>query len=219
MTKQFWAVLAVIALAFVGVIIFTGNKDSGSTASNTAPTNHVEGSTSTGVKLVEYGDYQCPACGQYYQAVKDTSEKYKDQIQFQFRNLPLTSLHPNAFAAARAAEAAGFQGKYFEMHDMLYENQSAWESSSNPLSIFSGYAKTLGLNEAQFKTDFASAKANNNIKADEAAFAKTKAEQATPTFFLNGKQLDSSQLVDANGQPSVDAFSKAIDAAIKAKQQ
>jgi protein-disulfide isomerase len=219
MSKQFWAVLAVIALAFVGVIIFNGNKDSGSTASNTTPTNHVEGSTSTGVKLVEYGDYQCPACGQFYQSVKATATKYNDKIQFQFRNLPLTSLHPNAFAGARAAEAAGFQGKYFEMHDMLYENQSAWESSQNPLTIFSEYAKSLGLNVTQFKTDFASAKANNNIKADMAAFAKTKADQATPTFFLDGKKLESTQLVDANGQPSVDAFSKAIDAAIKAKQQ
>jgi protein-disulfide isomerase len=218
MSKQFWAVLAVIALVFVGVIIFSGKKDSATTA-NATPTNHVEGSTSSGVKLVEYGDYQCPACGAFYPTVKSVTDKYNDRIQFQFRNLPLTSLHPNAFSAARAAEAAGFQGKYFEMHDKLYETQQAWETATTPLTTFTTYAKALGLNEAQFKADFASSKANNNINADLAAFKQTKADMATPTFFLDGKKIDSNQLVDSNGQPSLDAFSKVIDAAIAAKKQ
>jgi protein-disulfide isomerase len=217
MSKQFWAVIAVLAVVFVGAIFINNRSDSTTKGAAGTATNHVEGSTSSGVKLLEYGDYQCPACGAFYQTVKDTVAKYQDKIQFQFRNLPLTSLHPNAFAGARAAEAAGLQGKYFEMHDMLYENQSGWTESSTPLNIFSSYAKGLGLNVTQFKADFASSKVNNSINADLAAFDKTGAEKATPTFFLNGKQVSTDKLVDSSGQPSVDAFSKVIDAAIAAK--
>lgn len=226
MSKQFWAVIAVLVLVFVGAIIINDHKSSSSGTAGT-PTNHVEGSTSTGVKLVEYGDYQCPACGSFYQTVKDTVAKYQSQIQFQFRNLPLTSLHPNAFAGARAAEAAGMQGKYFQMHDALYDQnvsyyasnqtEATWINSSNPLNNFATYAQSLGLNVAKFKTDFASAKVNADINADLAAFKKTGAEEATPTFFLDGKQVSTSKLLGSNGQPSIDAFSKVIDAEIAAK--
>jgi protein-disulfide isomerase len=216
MSKQFWAVIAVLVVVFFGAIIINGQKDDSSGATGT-PTNHVEGSTSSGVKLVEYGDYQCPACGSFYQTVKDTVAKYQDRIQFQFRNLPLTGLHPNAFSGARAAEAAGLQGKYFAMHDMLYENQTVWSQASTPLTYFVSYAKSLKLNVDKFKTDFASSKVNSSINADMAEFNKTKAEKATPSFFLDGKQVSTDKLVDSSGQPSVDAFSKVIDAAIAAK--
>lgn len=216
MSKQFWAIIAVLAVIFVGAILIN-NKDDSSGGKAGTPTNHVVGSTSSGVKLQEYGDYQCPACGAFYESVRDTVAKYQDKIQFQFSNLPLTSLHPNAYAGARAAEAAGLQGKYFEMHDMLYENQAAWSEASSPMTFFESYAKNLGLDVGKFKADFASSKVNNAISTDLAAFDKTKAEKATPTFFLDGKQLTTTQLVDAQGQPSVDAFSKLIDAAIAAK--
>lgn len=217
MSKQFWAVVAVLVVVFFGAIIFNNNRKDGSSGSTGTATNHVEGSTSSGVKLVEYGDYQCPACGAFYQTVKDTVAKYQDRIQFQFRNLPLTSLHPNAFAGARAAEAAGLQGKYFEMHDMLYENQTVWSEARNPMTYFESYAKSLKLNVTQFKTDYASSKVNSSINADMAAFDKTGAEKATPSFFLDGKNVSTTKLVDSSGQPSVDAFSKVLDAAIAAK--
>jgi protein-disulfide isomerase len=219
MSKQFWAVLVVLAAVFIGIIAFSGkDNNNGSGGSNGKPTNHVEGSTSTGVKLVEYGDYLCPVCGTYYQTLKDVAAKYNDKIQFQFRNLPLTSIHQNAFAGARAAEAAGLQGKYFEMHDLLYQNQSIWSSSSNPLGNFVTMAKSLKLNVDQFKKDYASSKVNDRINADIAAFEKTKKEEATPTFFLNGKYIPNTKLIDTTtNAPSIDAFSKVIDAAIAAK--
>ena len=222
MTKSFWAILAVIAVILGGIfVVSNNNKDTGAKTGSAAVTKHITGKGTSGVTLQEYGDYQCPICGTFYPTVKQIEDKYKDQIYFQFSNLPLTSLHPNAFAAARAAEAAGLQGKYFEMNDLLYTNQQVWSGSRSAETIFTGYAQQLGLNTAQFKTDFASTKVNTAINADVAAFKKTGNDQATPTFFLDGKKLDNGALFDDKNQPSVEKFSALIDAAIakKAKQQ
>ncbi|CAN5422796.1 thioredoxin domain-containing protein [soil metagenome] len=230
MSKQFWGILIAIVLVFFGVIVLSNKEESKTPAAKGTPTNHVQGTSAKGVKLVEYGDYQCPGCGGFYQAFKDVAEKYKDTVQVQFRNLPLPSLHPNAFAAARAAEAAGLQNKFWEMHDRLYQENvtyynaqqqgktiSTWISASDPLPFFKAYAKELGLNEAQFATDFASTKVNDLVNADITAFKQTKDDMATPTFYLNGKKLENTEIADSAGQPSVEAFSKAIDAALKAK--
>ncbi len=217
MTKQFWGILAVIVLLLGGLFVLTNNKKASAPSAATSPTSHIFGSSSTGVKLQEYGDYQCPACGEFYVAVKQVEDKYKDQIQFQFSNLPLTQLHPNAFAAARAAEAAGKQGKYFEMHDALYQNQQAWNTSTNAETIFANYASQLGLNVTTFKADYSSAAVNDAINADVSAFKKTGEPMATPTFFLDGKKLDNSTLTDASGIPSADKFYQLIDAAIAAR--
>lgn len=216
MNKGFWGVIAAIVVVFGVVFALTSHKSSNSSSSGPAkPTSHIEGSAKTGVTLVEYGDYQCHFCGQYYPIVKQVAAQYNDQIQFQFRNLPLTQIHPNAFAGARAAEAAALQGKFWEMHDLLYENQdpngrSGWVASSNPVDeYFVGYAKQIGLNTTKFKADFASSRVNNAINADIAEFKKTGAEMATPAFFLDGKHI--------NPGYNVADFQKAIDAEIKTK--
>jgi len=208
MSKTFWAVIAIIVIVFGGIIIFNNHK-SGSSSSNAKPTNHVEGSTKTGVTLVEYGDYECPYCGAYHPTVKQVATKYADRIQFQFRNLPLLQVHQNALSSAKAAEAAGLQGKFWQMHDMLYESQSSWSSSSNAASIFEQYAAQLSLNVAQFKQDYASDAVNNTITADINAFLKTGNEESTPTFFLDGKKVQ-----PAN---TVTSFSSLIDAEIAKK--
>ena len=172
MDKRFWAVLGIIVLIFGGIIYANGrNKDTGNNANGAQPTNHVKGSTTSGVTLVEYGDFECPVCFVYYPVVKAAVDKRKDDIAFQFRNFPLTSVHKNAFAGARAAEAAGLQNKYWEMFDAIYTNQdpsgqSGWVASDSPLTFFEGFAKTLGLNINQFKKDYASDKVNNLINAD-----------------------------------------------------
>ena len=208
MTKTFWAVIAIIVIIFGGIVVFNKHDSKTPSASNAQPTNHIEGKGSTGVTLVEYGDYQCPFCGQYHPLVKDVVTKYQDKIFFQFRNLPLLQVHQNAFAAARAAEAAGKQDKFWEMFDMLYENQSAWSTSSSAASIFEQYATQLGLNLTKYQSDFSSAAVNDAINADINEFKKTKEVMSTPTFFLDGKKI----------QPtSVDEFSKLIDAEIAAK--
>jgi protein-disulfide isomerase len=206
MDKRFWGIIGVIILIFGAIVIINNKSNSGSTAS---PSHHVEGSNKKNVVLLEYGDYQCPACESYYPVVKQVAEKYKDDIQFQFRNLPLTQIHQNAFVGARAAEAAALQNKFWEMHDLLYDNQSMWSESSDPTSYFYKYATELGLNVDQFKKDYASSKVNDTINADIAAFKKTGATEATPTFFLDGKKIETTA--------SVDSFAKQIDAEIANK--
>lgn len=219
MSKGFWGIILIVVVILGGIFIATNhnsnNGTGGNNGSSSQPTNHIEGSAKTGVKLVEYGDYECPFCGQFYPIVKQVADQYKDQIQFQFRNLPLSQIHKNAFAGARAAEAASLQGKFWEMHDLLYQNQdpngaTGWVASNDPLNdYFVSFAQQLGLNVSQFKTDFASSKVNNAINADLAAFKKTGLDEATPTFFLDGKHI--------NPGYSVSDFQKAIDAEIKTK--
>jgi protein-disulfide isomerase len=218
MDKRFWAIIGIIVVIFGGIIII--NKHSKNNSGNAAAaTNHVIGNTASKVTLVEYGDYECPVCEGYYPTVQAVQQKYNDTVKFQFRNLPLSQVHPNAFAGARAAEAADKQGKFWEMHDALYSstNWQEW-STANPNSAnkyFENYAKQLGLNLTQFKKDFASSTVNNRINADIAAFNQTKQSMATPTFFINGKYVDNHKLVDSTGNPSVTSFSKLLDEALK----
>jgi len=216
MSKQFWIALAVIA-AVLGGIVFVTNHNKPNSGSSGKPTSHVEGTSPEGVTLVEYGDYECPVCETFYPTVKQVAQKYNDKVVFQFRNLPLTSIHPNAFAAARAAEAAGLQNKYWEMHDILYENQNAWVSTTDPLPNFESYARSIGLNITKFDTDYASDAVNGAINADLNAFNATGDEMATPTFYLDGKKVDNTKLIDSSNQPSVDAFSKVLDAELAQK--
>lgn len=207
MSGKFWLVIGIIVIVFGGILIFHSDKTSNN--SSGTPSNNIEGKGTTGVKLVEYGDFECPYCEEYFPVVKQVAALYNDQIYFQFRNLPLTQIHPNAFAGARAGEAASLQGEFWQMHDLLYENQDQWVSSSNPQSYFDIYAKQLGLNMTEFNNDFASTQVNDTIQADIAAFNKTGLPEATPTFFLDGKHI--------TPDPTVASFSQLINAAIKQK--
>jgi protein-disulfide isomerase len=221
MDKRFLGILVLLVAIFIGFLAFSGgsSKNGGGGSNGKAqPSNHVTGNNTKGVTLLEYGDFQCPICEIYYSPVKEVTQRYQNDIHFQFRNLPLTSIHPNAFSAARAAEAAAMQNKYWEMHDTLYDNTNwqNWTRSQAPLSFFTTYAQQLGLDVNKFKTDYASSQVNDTINADLAAFNKTGQQMATPTFFINGKYVSNDQLADSNG-PSVDKFSKVIEDAIAAQ--
>lgn len=218
MDKRFLAILGVVVLVFGGIFYFNASRTKTTTTS--ASTNHIFGKVGAKVKLVEYGDYQCNVCQSYATTTNAIRTKYADRVEFQFRNLPLTEIHPNAFAAARAAEAADKQGKFWAMHDLLYTytNWLNWTTASDPTSLFEQYATQLGLNVTTFKADFKSTAVNDSINADVAAFDKTGAEKATPTFFLNGQKVDLSKLVDSSKNPSVDAFSSVLDAALQKAQ-
>jgi protein-disulfide isomerase len=210
MDKRFWAIIGVIVAVFVGILLFSGgdktdNGDSGD--GKTKPTNHVRGNTESKVTLVEYGDFQCPYCGLFNPIVEEVVEKYEDKIAFQYRHYPLTQIHKNALAAARAAEAADEQDKFWEMHSMLFKNQGDWSENSNAPEIFEAYAKQLGLNITKFKEDFSSSKVNARINADRAEFNKTKLTPSTPTFILNGKKI--------TPEATVDSLSKFIDEALE----
>ena len=208
MDKKFWGTIIVIML-IMGGIYWAETSNHAAAPNSSKPTSHIEGQGKDNVTLVEYGDYECPYCGQYFPIVKQVVALYSPYIYFQFRNLPLTQIHQNAFAGARAAEAAALQNKFWQMHDMLYQNQSQWVSSPDPEPIFVIYAKQLGLNTAKFKQDFASTQVNNSINADVTAFTATKGQEATPTFFLDGKQIQPAE--------SVASFAQYLNATIQKK--
>jgi protein-disulfide isomerase len=219
MDKRFLAILGGIAAIFIGMFIFTqAGNDNGGSDSQQQPTNHIKGEGAKGVTLMEYGDYQCPVCGLYEPTIRQVYANFSKDIYFQYRNLPLVGIHPNAFAAARAAEAAGLQNKFWEMHDKLFDNQSAWSNSSSPFNLFKTYAQEIGINVGQFSQDYAKKEVNDAINADLAAFKKTGQEQSTPTFFIDGKHIKTQELTD-NGQPSVEKFTQLINAAIAQKSQ
>lgn len=210
MSKGFWGIIAILVIIFGGVVALSNNKSSNtnSTKNSSSLSQHIEGSGN--VTLVEYGDYECPFCQQYYQTVKTIQTEYNDRVKFQFRNFPLTSLHRNAFAAARAAEAASLQGKFWEMHDALYDpsNYQVWKDASNPNPYFDQYAQQLSLDPAKFKTDFASSKVNDTINADLAE-GNRLGITGTPTFFVDGKQVSIAN--------DISQFEKVLNAAL-AKQ-
>lgn len=211
MSNRFLIILGVLVLAFFGFIIFQGQKDNSGNNGQAAAqvSNHTLGAGNKGVTIVEYGDFQCPSCAGYYPILKEVKEKYGDDIKFQFSHFPLTQIHQNAMAAHRAAEAAAKQGKFWEMHDLLYERQQLWAQSNNAAQIMEDYATELALNVEQFKTDYQSSAVNDIINADLAA-GKNLDVTGTPTFFINGQKVE-------NPEPNIDAFSKLIDEAI-AKQ-
>jgi len=214
MSKNFIITLAVVILGLFGVFYLTSKNDTKkSTPSSTTAnvSNHVIGENKKNVVLVEYGDYQCPACGAYFPLIKQVVEANKADIQFQFRNFPLQQIHKNARAASRAAEAAAKQGKFWEMHDLLYGQQSSWEQSSAVNTIFEQYAKQLGLNVDQYKKDFASNEVNDIINADFNEGTRLGVE-STPTFLLQGKKLD-------NPPRDLDGWNKLINEQIAASKK
>lgn len=199
-----WIIFAGIAVAVLGGLIFLSNQGkidvSGFDVNNIIGANDKNGNIGdralgkkdSKVVLIEYGDYQCPGCGSANLRVKTLTKKYEAQIVFIFRNLPLTSIHPNARVAAATAEAAGQQGKYWEMHNLLYDTQNEWSNASTRerTGIFRGYAERLGLDLTKFDSDITSPAINQKISFDQAIFKATGHQQATPTFVLNGELIN-----------------------------
>lgn len=204
MSKEFIAIIIVVIVGLFGIFAVS-NKSSDKKGSSVAveATNHTVGAGNKSVTLIEYGDFECPACKSYYPFVKTIKEEYGDDIKFQFRHYPLVQIHPNAFLASRAAEAAGNQGKFFEMHDVLYENQDTWKASPNVTVVFESYAQQLGLDVGKFKTDMMSEQTSAIINADMKA-GQAIGANSTPTFVLNGKKID-------KNPRDVEEFKKLID--------
>lgn len=147
-----------------------------------------EGEAEAPVVMTEYSDYQCPACGYFHPIVKKLKEEFGEQLHINYKFFPLNS-HQYAALSARAAQAARNQGKFLEMHNMLFEGQRRWSSSPNPQPIFMSYAREIGLDMAQFRSDLNSAEAQRTVM-EEKREGQNMGVNATPTFIINGTMLE-----------------------------
>jgi len=149
-------------------------------------TDHAQGPADAPVTLVEYGDYQCPYCGTAYGIIKAVQQRLGEQLRFVFRNFPLTQAHPMAQLAAEAAEAAGAQGKFWEMHDALYENQDQLGQE-----LIETLVEQLDLDAAVFEADLEARKFQSRVKHDFMGGVRSGVN-GTPGLFINGERYDES---------------------------
>jgi protein-disulfide isomerase len=206
--KAISGIIGIIVLLFAYYFYATGTNTTpatGGTISVTS-TDHVRGKAGGKVTLVEFGDFQCPACGAYEPLVRKVLSDNKDTLQIVFRHFPLTQIHPNALLAAKASEAAGLQGKFWEMHDMIYDRQVDWSGAMNARDLFVIYATNIGLDTKKFGDDLNSKVIEEKIQAEYKEGTRLGV-QGTPTFFVNGKKIENPQ--------SIEAFNKIIQDAAK----
>lgn len=190
---------------------------SASVASSASPTSippqpddelaHVRGPANAPITIEIYGDFQCPACGIATKNLDEVAKDYGDKIRMIFHEFPL-AMHAHAVEAAMAAEAAGVQGQFWPMHDMLYRTQSSWSRSGEPSRMFVAFAQSLGMNPDQFESDQHSDVLKGRIMTQGDAGVK-RGVKNTPTIFINGVQI--------RGEFSKEVFKSAIDAALAAK--
>ena len=171
---------------------------------------HVRGNPEAAVTLEEFADFQCPPCSQFAPFAEELLREYDSRLRVVFRNFPLPA-HEHAREAALAAEAAGFQGKFWEMHDTLYREQTAWSKAPNARELFESYAGTLGLNLDLFKRDMVSDKARERVDSDH-ALGDFLGVKVTPTLFINNRPVEPQQ-------KNPEGLRAAINAALNEKSQ
>ena len=193
--------------AVVGLVLFSGNAGGGGGAEfaldKVSELDHVKGlpageagNASSTVVLIEYSDFQCPACRSYYPILLELSQTYGDRIAFVYRHYPLKSIHINADPAAWASEAADNQGKFWEMHNLLFEKQDEWAKAADLKATFGEYATLLSLDKEKFLADLDSKQVKNFVN-DQRQSALQNGFNATPTFVLNGKKIENPQSIEA----------------------
>ena len=165
---------------------------------------HVRGAPNAQVTLEEFGDFQCPPCGKLAAPTKQLEEAYGSQLRVIFRQFPLpVNVHAHAEEAALASEAAGLQGYFWEMHDLLYREQEVWSKAADVRALFCGYAGMLGLNLDRFEKDMDGAEAKQRIESDQKLGAALGVH-STPTIFINDRQIPS-PIVIASLRIAIDA--------------
>lgn len=196
MDKMKWIIFGVVIVGIFGAVIWFNKSDTPAFSGDASKiisdgpiADQSVGPAEQKVVLIEYGDFQCPACGRIFPTVKELEAKYPDKLTFIFRNRPLTNIHPNALAATTAAEAAGLQGKFFEMHDLLYQNQTSWSNVdvTQRSAIFEGFASQLELDLDKYRQDLSSQDIVAKIARDRET-AQIYDVNSTPTFVLNGEK-------------------------------
>ncbi len=210
-----WGAVALVLIASV-FIVFKASQNSKpnpaaggaelSPVQNLAPVTDKDmtrGPKDAKVTLIEYADFQCPACRYYHPVVNQLYDTYKNKVRFVYRFFPLANLHQHAMVSAEAAYAASLQGKFWEMGDLLFNNQDEWATASNYQQLFDRYAKQLGLDVARFDADMAAPSTLDAINASEDTGIKIGVT-GTPTFIINGQQI-------VNNPQDFAAFKQIVD--------
>lgn len=210
--KPLSVIIFAVALAAAGAV-FLSRQPARAPGTSTASRldsehggGHFRGPDSARVTLVEFGDYQCPSCGAYAPIVLEVLRRYPQQVRLEFHHYPLISIHPYAMPAAMAAEAAGEQGKFWEMHDLIFDHQQIWSQSRNPEPDFLGYATRIGLNANSFMQGMRSPQLQDRILQDVVRARDAKIE-SVPAFFIEGQHI--------RPDLSVNDFVTIIDAKLK----
>jgi protein-disulfide isomerase len=199
----FLIIIIVLGAAVAGTWIFLRSSRESKPPANTSTTEpgaeppgaeppHVRGNANAPVTLEEFADFQCPSCGAYYPELKKIEAEFGDKLRVIFRERPLVPPHDHALMAAQAAEAAGLQDRFWEMHDKLYENQTAWSEAKDLVPIFVDYAKQIGLDTDRFMKDLNGEKVATRIFQDGKRVHFLNVN-STPTFFVNGKEAKDEQ--------------------------
>ncbi len=206
-TKVMGGVLGVTLLLLVGFAV--ASRPAKVTKTESKPqVIDTTGAWATGddkvpVSVVEFADFQCPACGKAFPIIEQILKDYpSDKVRLVHRHFPLTQIHEHAMIAALTSEAAGAQGKFWGMHDLLYQHQDDWANSNDPMPFFEQYAQALDLDLSQFKKDIKDKKGQASIERDQKEGDKVGV-QATPTIFVNGQGI--------SGVPTYDELKKVID--------
>ncbi|KKS38311.1 MAG: hypothetical protein A3G49_06180 [Candidatus Sungbacteria bacterium RIFCSPLOWO2_12_FULL_41_11] len=193
-----WLLVAVgIGLASFGMVKLVKISPTATTASlvlAVSDNDWFKGAKDAQVVLVEYSDFQCPACKAYYPFLKKLNADFEGKIKFIYRHFPLPQ-HKNAKIAALVTEAAGKQGKFWEMHDLIFENQDKWSGENNAGEIFAQYAHFLGLDTEKLGQDLNSSEVKEKVENDLQSGIQSKVN-STPTFFLNGVKLQNPRSYD-----------------------
>lgn len=205
------AFVAVVGLIVWGLIAASNkaNKEAASLAKADQITtaDWTRGNSSSTVTLIEYSDFQCPACAAFYPLVEEVNAKLGDKINFAYRHFPLTQ-HKNAVPAAKATEAAGRQGKFWEMYSEIFTNQDKWAGASDAKVVFDEYATKIGLDTEKYNADYNLLEVAEKIEESIKGGIKAGVN-ATPSFFLNGKKIT---------PQSYEQFEKLINEAIASSQ-
>jgi len=152
--------------------------------------DHVQGSLAAPIHLLEYGDFECPFCGAAYPLVKEIQQELGERLCFAFRHFPVTTAYPHAQHAAEAAEAAGAQGRFWEMHDLLFENQDALDEED-----LAQYAEVLGLDAHRLRAEVLDGVHQSRVREDFRSGVRNGVN-GTPTFFINGHRYDGQRALD-----------------------
>lgn len=176
---------------------------------------HYKGGASALVTIEEFADFQCPTCAVLHPTVQQIHAAYGDRVKIIFRNFPLQQIHPKAYDAAVAAEAAGLQGKFWEMQNELFRNQQLWANASDHRKLFEDYAQKIGLDANKFRDDVAGMAAKARVDADMAR-ARTINVGSTPSFYVNGRLLSPDEMEFSKFRAVIDAE---MQKAMAARQQ